>query len=63
MGEYIKEEYGSPAVTLLGLRADESLNRMRAFLERKTKYKDNCWIGRDQEGVWVATKNRAPLRN
>lgn len=55
MGEYIKEEYGSPAVTLLGLRADESLNRMRAFLERKIKYKDNCWIGRDQDGVWVAS--------
>ncbi len=42
-------------VCLLGIRADESLQRYRGFLNRKCGYKDTCWISNQFKNVWTAS--------
>ena len=40
-------------VCLLGIRADESLQRYSGFLNRKYGYKETCWISNQFKNVWV----------
>lgn len=54
-GAYLHEKFNAPVAQLIGLRADESLHRMRAFLERKIKYDNKCWIGYGHDDVWLAS--------
>lgn len=42
-------------VCLLGMRADESLQRYSGFLNKKYGYKGECWIGRQFKDVWCAS--------
>ena len=42
-------------VCLLGMRADESLQRYSGFLNKKYGYQDACWISRQFKDVWVAS--------
>ena len=46
--------YGS-TVCLLGMRADESLQRYNGFLHRKYGYKNTCWISNTFKDVWCAS--------
>lgn len=42
-------------VCLLGLRADESLQRYSGFLNKKHGYKGECWISKQFKDVWCAS--------
>ncbi len=42
-------------VCLLGLRAEESLQRYNGFLNRKYMYKKECWISKQYKDVWCAS--------
>lgn len=42
-------------VALLGIRADESIQRYSGFLNRKYGYKGTCWISRQFKDVWCAS--------
>ncbi len=42
-------------VCLLGMRADESLQRYSGFVNKKYGYKDECWISRQFKNVWCAS--------
>ena len=42
-------------VCLLGIRADESLQRYSGFLNKKNCYKGECWITRQFKDVWCAS--------
>lgn len=42
-------------VCLLGLRADESLQRYSGFLNKKYGYKGECWISKQFKDVWCAS--------
>ena len=42
-------------VCLLGLRADESLQRYSGFLNKKYGYKGECWISEQFKDVWCAS--------
>lgn len=42
-------------VCLLGIRADESLQRYSGILNRKYGYKGACWISRQFKDVWCAS--------
>lgn len=42
-------------VCLLGMRADESLQRYSGFLNKKYGYKEQCWISRQFKEVWCAS--------
>lgn len=42
-------------VCLLGIRADESLQRYSGFLNKKYGYKDQCWISKQFKDVWSAS--------
>lgn len=42
-------------VSLLGIRADESIQRYSGFLNRKYGYKGTCWISRQFKDVWCAS--------
>lgn len=42
-------------VCLLGMRADESLQRYSGFLNKKNGYHDECWISRQFKDVWCAS--------
>lgn len=42
-------------VCLLGIRADESLQRYSGFLHKKKGYKGECWITRQFKDVWCAS--------
>lgn len=42
-------------VCLLGIRADESLQRYSAFLNKKYGYNGECWISKQFKDVWVAS--------
>lgn len=55
-GRFYKEQSGGgKTVCLLGIRADESLQRYSAFLNKKYGYKDECWISRQFKDVWCAS--------
>lgn len=42
-------------VCLLGIRADESLQRYSAFINKKYFYKGECWISKQFKEVWCAS--------
>lgn len=42
-------------VCLLGIRADESLNRYSGIINKKYGYKDLCWISKQFKNVWCAS--------
>ena len=42
-------------VCLLGMRADESLQRYSGFLNKKYGYKGECWISQTFKEVWCAS--------
>ena len=46
---------GKKTVCLLGMRADESLQRYSGFLNKKYGYKEECWISRQFKDVWCAS--------
>ena len=42
-------------VCLLGMRADESLQRYSGFVNKKYGYKGECWISRQFKNMWCAS--------
>ncbi len=46
---------GGKTVCLLGMRADESLQRYSGFLNTKYGYQDTCWISQQFKDVWCAS--------
>lgn len=55
-GRFYKESHGNGrTVCLLGLRADESLQRYSAIVNKKYGYKGTCWISRQFKDVWSAS--------
>lgn len=46
---------GKKTVCLLGMRADESLQRYSGFINKKYGYKDECWISRQFKEVYAAS--------
>lgn len=46
---------GKRTVCLLGMRADESLQRYSGFVNKKYGYKEMCWISRQFKNVWCAS--------
>lgn len=42
-------------VCLLGVRADESLQRYSSFINKKYGYQNECWISRQFKDVWCAS--------
>lgn len=55
-GRWYRISHGNKkTVCLLGIRADESLQRYSAILNKKYGYKDECWISKQFKDVWVAS--------
>ncbi len=46
---------GGKTVCLLGLRADESMQRYSGFLNMQSGYKGECWISPQFKDVWAAS--------
>ena len=42
-------------VCLLGMRADESMQRYSGFLNKRCEYKNECWITKQFKDVWCAS--------
>lgn len=55
-GRFYKEKHGGGStVCLLGMRADESLQRYSGFVNKKYGYKGLCWISKQFKDVWAAS--------
>lgn len=55
-GRSYKREHGDgKTVCLLGMRADESLQRYNGFVNKKYGYKDECYISKQFKDVWCAS--------
>ena len=55
-GRFYKEEHGNGrTVCLLGMRADESLQRYSGFVNKKHGYQNECWISKQFKDVWCAS--------
>ncbi len=55
-GRWYRLSHGKKkTVCLLGMRADESLQRYNGFLNRKYGYNGLCWISREFKDVWCAS--------
>lgn len=55
-GRWYRISHGSRrTICLLGLRADESLQRYSGFLNKKYGYKGECWISKQFKDVWNAS--------
>lgn len=55
-GRWYRLSHGNKkTVCLLGMRADESLQRYSGFLNKKYGYKGECWISRTFKDVWCAS--------
>lgn len=55
-GRWYKQIHGNErTVCLLGIRADESLQRYSGFINKKYGYKEQCWITRNFKDVWSAS--------
>lgn len=55
-GRWYRISHGEKkTVCLLGMRADESLQRYSGFLNKKYGYKQKCWISRQFKDVWCAS--------
>lgn len=55
-GRWYRKKHGDKkTISLLGIRADESLQRYSGFLNRKYGYKGECWISKQFKDVWCAS--------
>ena len=55
-GRWYRDSHGyKKTVCLLGMRADESLQRYNGFVHRKYGYKNTCWITNTFKDVWCAS--------
>ena len=55
-GRWFRMSHGDrKTVCLLGMRADESLQRYSGFLNKKYGYKGECWISKQFKDVWCAS--------
>ena len=55
-GRWYRMSHGDrKTVCLLGIRADESLQRYSGILNKKHGYMDKCWISRQFKDVWAAS--------
>lgn len=55
-GRFYKEQHGGgKTVCLLGIRADESLQRYSGILNKKYGYQDKCWITKQFKDIWCAS--------
>lgn len=55
-GRWYRKLHGNKkTVCLLGMRADESLQRYSGFLNKKYGYKGECWISQTFKEVWCAS--------
>lgn len=55
-GRWYRISHGNKkTVCLLGMRADESLQRYSGFLNKKYGYKNECWISKQFKNVWCAS--------
>ena len=55
-GRFYKESHGDRrTVCLLGMRADESLQRYSGFLNKRYGYKGECWITKQFKDIWCAS--------
>ncbi|HJC63140.1 MAG TPA: DUF3440 domain-containing protein [Candidatus Blautia merdavium] len=55
-GRWYRISHGDKkTVCLLGMRADESLQRYSGFLNKKYGYKGECWISKHFKDVWCAS--------
>lgn len=55
-GRWYRVSHGNKkTVCLLGMRADESLQRYSGFLNKKNGYQGECWIGSMFKDVWCAS--------
>ena len=52
---YRKAHGNGPTVCLLGMRADESLQRYSGFVNKKYGYKGECYISKQFKDVWCAS--------
>lgn len=52
---YRQSHGGKKTVCLLGIRADESLQRYSGFVNKKYGYKEQCWITKQFKDVWTAS--------
>jgi predicted phosphoadenosine phosphosulfate sulfurtransferase len=53
---FYKEEHGKKSTAcLLGMRAEESLQRYSGFINKKYGYKGECWISKQFKDVWCAS--------
>lgn len=55
-GRWYRMSHGDgKTICLLGMRADESLQRYSAFLNKIYSYKKECWISRQFKDMWCAS--------
>lgn len=55
-GRWYRLSHGQKkTVCLLGIRADESIQRYNSFLNKKYGYKGECWITKQFKDVWAAS--------
>lgn len=55
-GSWYKDTHGGgKTIALLGLRAEESLHRYSAIINKKYDYKGEKWITESSENVWTAS--------
>ncbi len=55
-GRWYRMAHGNrKTVCLLGMRADESLQRYNGFVNKKYGYEGNCWITKQFKDVWCAS--------
>ena len=55
-GRWYRKSHGNQkTVCLLGMRADESLQRYYGFLHKKYGYEGECWITKQFKDVWCAS--------
>lgn len=52
---YRKVHNNGKTICLLGMRADESLQRYSGFLNKKYGYENQCWISKQFKDVWTAS--------
>ena len=53
--QWVRDAYGGKTVSLVGLRADESLHRYSAIVNKVHDYKGIKWITEEVKNVWSAS--------
>ena len=52
---YRKSHGGGKTICLLGMRAQESMQRYSGFINKKNGYKNECWINQQFKDFWCAS--------